>query len=169
MRARRRGLVATAGGGLIMLAAGCALSPELTTQREAVATYNRCVIALKGANLAGYRNCLSTRHWEKRQAERFQDEATAPLDEQAWMHGLADSAPYVMQIEEAWVSPDLQTVTLKTLNRSGVLQEAVDHHETIVLVRENGRWVIDKDCCEYSNARFASPVSEGPPETVPLP
>jgi hypothetical protein len=165
----RQGAGSVAWAGMVLvLSAGC-VSQRTLVERDAVATYNRCFSALKQADLDMYRGCQSKRSLARMEAQRKLDAEAAPLDERGWMRGLADSAPIVTRIERSIVSEDLQKVTLQTINRSGVLSEAVDHHESIVLVRENGRWVIDKDCCEYSNARFSSPATEGPPETVPFP
>lgn len=189
--------------------------------RDAVAAYNRCVVATKQADLAIYRRCHSQQWLARMELQRrlnaedalavarptasapvelegevlatiavggaasaaeapvsepstaLQDFAEPPpqvisrdapetespvLDEdQAWMRGVAQSAPYETRILEVVMSDDLQSVVLQTRNRSGLLDQQMEHDESVVMVQENGRWVIDKDCCEYSNARFASP------------
>lgn len=208
---------------LLSLVAGvsaCA-SQRTVVSRDAVAAYNRCVVATKQADLEVYRRCHSTRSLARMELQRrlnaedalavakptasapvelegevlgtitvgdtasaaepavseqsagLQDFAEPPpqvisrdapevespvLDEdQAWMRGVAQSAPYETRILEVVMGDDLQTVVLQTRNRSGLLDQQMEHDESVVMVQENGRWVIDKDCCEYSNARFASP------------
>ena len=208
---------------LLPLVAGlsaCA-SQRTVASREAVAVYNRCVVATKQADLEGYRRCHSAQWLARMELQRRLDAeealavakpaASAPVElegevlatiavggaapwaepavpeqptalqdfeepppqlisrdapemespvldeDQAWMRGVAQSAPYETRIIEVVMSDDFQTVVLQTRNRSGLLDQQMEHDESVVMVQENGRWVIDKDCCEYSNARFASP------------
>jgi len=146
------------GVGLLMVLAlaGCA-SPRVLAERDATATYNRCYTALRQADLPTWKLCQSTLAQARRQEQRMADAELPEQDEQQWLKGQAEAAPWEVQILGTSVSEDLGTVTLETRNRSGVLDQEVEHVEKIVLVKENGRWVIDKDCCEYSNARFTSP------------
>ena len=208
---------------LLSLVAGlsaCA-SQRTVASREAVAAYNRCVVATKQADLEVYRRCHSAQWLARMELQRRLDAeealavakpaASAPVElegevlatiavggaapsaepaepeqptalqdfeepppqlisrdapemespvldeDQAWMRGVAQSAPYETRIIEVVMSDDFQTVVLQTRNRSGLLDQQMEHDESVVMVQENGRWVIDKDCCEYSNARFASP------------
>lgn len=142
---------------LLSLAVSGCVSPRVLAEREATATYNRCFSALKQADLPTYKLCQSKLIQAKRQEQRMAEAELPDTDEQKWLRGQAEAAPWETQILATAVSEDLNTVTLETRNRSGVLDQQIEHVEKIVLVRENGRWVIDKDCCEYSNARFASP------------
>jgi len=135
---------------------GC-VSARVQAEQDATATYNRCYAALRQADMPTYQLCQSKLAKAKR-AEQKLAEADMPFeDEQQWLKGQAEAAPWEIRILTAVVSEDLNTVTLETNNHSGVLDQQIEHVEKIVLVRENGRWVIDKDCCEYSNARFTSP------------
>ncbi|AXQ29626.1 hypothetical protein D0B54_13415 [Solimonas sp. K1W22B-7] len=135
---------------------GC-VSARVQAERDATATYNRCYTALRQANLPTYQLCQSKLAKARRQEQKLADAELPQANEQEWLKGQAEAAPWEVQILKSAVSEDLNTVTLETNNRSGVLDQQIEHVEKIVLVRENGRWVIDKDCCEYSNARFASP------------
>ena len=136
--------------------AGC-VSARVQAERDATATYNRCYTALRQADLPMYQLCQSRLSKARRQEQRMADADLPQEDEQQWLKGQAEVAPWEVQILSSAVSEDLGTVTLETNNRSGVLDQQIEHVEKIVLVKENGRWVIDKDCCEYSNAKFASP------------
>ncbi|HSW12777.1 MAG TPA: hypothetical protein VLI06_08055 [Solimonas sp.] len=141
---------------LALAMAGC-LSPRVLAERDATATYNRCYSALRQADLPAWKLCQSKLAVAKRAEQRAVDAELPQQDEQEWLKGQAEAAPWEVRILATAVSEDHNMVTLETRNRSGVLDQEVEHDEKVVLVRENGRWVIDKDCCEYSNARFTSP------------
>ena len=141
---------------LLLPLSGC-VSARVQAERDATATYNRCYTALRGADLPTWQLCQSRLAKAKREEQKLADAELPFQNEQEWLKGQAEAAPWEVQILKAAVSEDLNSVTLETNNRSGVLDQQIEHVEKIVLVRENGRWVIDKDCCEYSNAKFASP------------
>jgi hypothetical protein len=143
---------------LALALASCA-SPQVIAQRDALALFNRCVSALQEKNSELYRACLSHRlrgEEEARAAKTDPDEHAAAL---------RDTHPYATVVEKVELAPDLKSATLTTLNYSSILEQRVEHRETVVLVVEDGRWVIDKDCCDYSASRLLDEPTS--PEPVP--
>ncbi|HUP90735.1 MAG TPA: hypothetical protein VM074_00695 [Solimonas sp.] len=142
---------------LVGLLPACAVAPEVKAEREALAVFNRCVVAQRDLNKEMQQRCLSQR---LREVRATQSGAAAP-DSRQRLEAVRDTRPYRTQVQGISVAPDLNAVTLVTQNWSGVLDQKIEHRETIVIVRENGGWVVDRDCCTYADARLLD--EEGKP------